>query len=312
MPEDVIVVGAGPGGLAAALQLRRQGLEVRLFEEARPGGLLWNANWVENYPGFPGGISGPDLIRAFLSQAAAAGVEIIPEPVLVLGWEDGLFRAETPGGLTRARAAVVASGTRPRLLTGFSIPEALGARVIYEAAGLLDLSGGRVIIVGAGDAAFDFALNLGRQNSVIILNRGDRVRCLPLLRERALALPNISYRPGTAVVGLAFRPAGGMMVECSSPSGPLALQADYLIGAIGRDPSLDFVSAPLRGRLSEFEERGTLHFVGDVNNGICRQTAIAVGDGIRAAMRIQQALQESADESDRLDRKRRHRPRLHR
>jgi len=312
MPEDCIVVGAGPAGLAAALQLRRYGRRVRLFEAARPGGLLWNANRVENYPGFPGGIPGPDLVRAFLAQAAAGGVEIVPEVVQSLDWGDGLFRAETASGVTEARAAAVASGTRPRLLTGFPVPEALRARVVYEVAGLLDLAGARVVIVGAGDAAFDYALTLGAQNSVIILNRGEQVKCLPLLWERALACPSITYRPGTAVIGLAVDPAGGMTVECSSPGGPLAIQADQLIGAIGRDPHLDFVSAPLRERTSEPEDRGILHFVGDVKNGIFRQTAIAVGDGIRAAMAIHHALEEPAHESDRLDRKGRHRPGLHR
>jgi thioredoxin reductase len=205
--------------------------------------------------------------------------------------------------VTEARAAVVASGTRPRPLTGLDVPQALQARVVYEVAGLRDRSGMRVVIVGAGEAAFDYALTLGTQNSVIILNRGERVKCLPLLRERALACPRITYRPGTAVIRLAVDPSGGMTVECSSPGGPLVLQADYLIGAIGRDPHLDFVSASLRERASALEERGILHFVGDVRNGIFRQTAIAVGDGIRAAMSVHYALEEHAHESDRLDRK---------
>lgn len=290
MVEDVIIVGAGPAGLAAALQLRRYGRGVRLFEGARPGGLLWNANRVENYPGFPGGVTGPDLVRAFLAQVAACDVTVTPETVLELTWQDGLFRARTPAGIYRGRAAVVASGTRSRPLTGFTIPEALRKRVAYEVAGLLDLIGKQVVIVGAGDAAFDYALNLGRQNSVIILNRGDQVKCLPLLWERARACPAITYRPGTAVVRLAVRPESGMTVECSSPRGPLALPADHLIGAVGRDPHPDFVSASLLGQSSELEHRGILHFVGDVKNGIFRQTAIAVGDGIRAGMRIAQAL----------------------
>lgn len=312
MIDDVIVVGAGPAGITTALQLRRYGLGVRLFEAARPGGLLWNANRVENYPGFPGGLPGPDLVRIFLAQAAVGGVEIIPEAVRELDWRGGLFRARTPDGVVRARAAVVASGTHPRFLTSFPVPEALRERVVYEVAGLLDLSGEKIVIIGAGDAAFDYALNLGERNHVTILNTGEQVKCLPLLREQALACPNINYRPGTAVIGLADQPPGGLTVECSSPIGPLVLHANHLIGAIGRDPHLDFVSASLLGRSSELEDRGILHFVGDVKNGIFRQTAIAVGDGIRAAMSIHHALEECTNESDRLDRKRRHRPRLHR
>jgi thioredoxin reductase len=310
--DDVLVIGAGPAGLAAALQSRRHGLSVRLCERARPGGLLWNANRVENYPGFPNGLPGPDLVRVFLAQAAAGGVEITPAQVLSLTWEGGLFQAITPSARYQARAAVVASGTQPRPLTGFQVPEALRERLVYEVAGLLDQAGKQFIIVGSGDAAFDYALTLGRQNSVIILNRGEQVKCLPLLWERAHACPNIDYRPGTAIRRLEVRPGGGMTVECSSPRGPLALQADYLVGAIGRDPHLDFASASLLGQSSELEHRGILHFVGDVKNGIFRQTAIAVGDGIRAGMRIAHALKELSDESGRLDRAGRHRPRLHR
>ena len=312
MIEDVIVVGAGPGGLAAALQLRRHGLEVRLFESARPGGLLWNANRVENYPGFPDGLKGPALVQAFLAQATTGGVEITSEEVLVLTWEEPHFRADTSVGTYRARAVVIASGTRPRPMTGFRVPEALRDRVVFEVAGLLNLSGNQVIIVGGGDAAFDYAINLGRLNSVIILIRDEEVKCLPLLRERVQACQNIDYRSGTAIHRLKARPDGGMIVECSSPHGALVHQADYLVGAVGREPHLDFVSASMLGQSSELENRGILHFVGDVKNGIFRQTAIAVGDGIRAGMCIAHVLKEFTDESDCLDREGRHRPRLHR
>jgi len=312
MVDDVIIVGAGPGGLSAALQSLRHGLVVRVFERARPGGLLWNANRVENYPGFPNGIPGPDLVRVFLAQAAAGGVDITHEEVLSLTWESGLFHATTPAAVYQARAVVIASGTRQRLLTGFQVPEALRERIVYEVAGFQGLSGNRFLIIGSGDAAFDYALNLGKQNSVIILNRGEQVKCLPLLWDQAQACENIDYHPDTVIRKLEVRPEGGMVVECSSPHGPLVLQADYLVGAIGRDPSLAFVSAELPGQSSELENRGILHFVGDVKNGSFRQTAIAVGDGIRAGMCIAHALKEFADESDRLDRKGRYRPRLHR
>jgi len=300
--EDVVIIGAGPAGLAAALQLRRYAIAPRLFERGRPGGLLWNAYWVENYFGFAGGISGPKLARAFDAQAASASVRVTEEDVVELTWKDGFFRATTPAGVYKARTAVIASGTKPRTLTDFPIPDACHERVVYEIVPLLSLAGKRMIIVGAGDAAFDYALNLSKENDVIIINRGEQVKCLPLLWERASTCPHITYRPRTAISRLAATGAGGLTVECSSPGGTAVLQADYLIGAIGRDPQLDFVSASLLEQSSELENRGILHFVGDVKNGMYRQTAIAVGDGIRAGMRIYQVLKESTDESDCLDR----------
>ncbi len=93
-----------------------------------------------------------------------------------------------------------------------------------------------------------------------------------------------------------------MLVECLSPQGKADYQADYLVGAVGREPQLDFVSASLREHAASLEQKGILHMIGDVKNGIFRQTAIAVGDGIKAAMRIYQVMKENADESDCLNR----------
>lgn len=298
--DDVLIIGAGPAGLAVTLQLKRYGVIPRLFERSRPGGLLWNANLVENYPGFPGGISGPDLVHTFLEQIG--GVKITREPVTGLTWEDNLFHAETPAGIYPARTAVIASGTKPCLLTGFTIPGELRERVVYEVADLLGVAGKKILIAGSGDAAFDYAINLSRKNTVIILNRGERVRCLPILWERAQACQNLSYRPGTAITRLVSCPEVGMIVECSSPQGQTEYQADYLVGAIGREPQLDFVSASVLERSAVLEKMGILHFAGDVTNGIFRQVTIAVGDGIRAAMRIHQSIKENAYESDCLDR----------
>jgi len=294
--DEVLIIGAGPAGMAAALQLKRYGITPRHFEKARPGGLLWNANCVENYPGFPQGISGPDLVHTFIEQIK--GIEIAPEPVIELSWQQELFFARTPSNTYPARKVIIASGTRPCLFTGFPIPDELSPNVVYEVAGLLNEEGKNIVIVGSSDAAFDYALNLSRKNTVIILNRGERLKCLPLLWDRAQAVQNLSYRSNTVIKKLLVRPGSGMIVECSSPQGPAEYQADYLVGAIGREPLLDFVSASVTEQAADLENRGILHLVGDVKNGIFRQTAIAVGDGIRAAMRIHQITEGSAHESD--------------
>ncbi|MCS7010612.1 MAG: NAD(P)/FAD-dependent oxidoreductase [Anaerolineales bacterium] len=302
MPEDVVIIGAGPAGLTAAIQLRRYGLRPRLFEARRPGGLLWNANLVENYPGFPGGIPGPALARLFLEQATAVGVEITLEAVTTLDWTGSLFRLQTSCGVTEARAAIVATGTRPRPLTGFDTPEELQDRIAYEVADWPALQGERIVIIGGGDAAFDYALNLARQNFVIILNRSAQVKCLPLLWERASACRNIAYYANTVVQRLLPRPDGRMTVECFSPQGMLTLTADRLLGAIGREPQKDFLAPTLQREAPVLEACGLLYFVGDLKNGLFRQTAIAAGDGLRAAMHLYSRLQEMTDESACLDR----------
>lgn len=298
--NEVLIVGTGPAGIATALQLKRYGIMPLLFEQAQPGGLLWNANRVENYPGFPGGISGPDLARTFLEQIKE--LKITFEKVIHLSWEKGRFHAQTTSGIYQAFVAVIASGTRPHPLTGFSIPEDLTPYVLYEVASLLNVEGKKFVIVGNGDAAFDYAVNLSQKNTVIILNRGEQVKCLPFLWEESQANQRISYRPNTVITRANSRPGGGIIVECSCPQGQFVFQADYLVGAVGRGPQMDFISASVLKRSSELEKRGTLHLIGDVKNGIFRQTAIAVGDGIRAAMRIKQVLKEHIDEIDCFDR----------
>lgn len=310
--EQVAIIGAGPAGLAAAMQLRRYGIASHIFERGRAGGLLWNANWVENYPGFPKGISGADLAQLFLDHAEAGGVQITVEDVQNLEWENGIFQITTVAGSYQAQAVIIASGTKPRMFTEFEIPSALSERIFYEIVPLLSLSDKRFAIVGAGDAAFDYALNLGKQNQVIIINRSEQVKCLPLLWERACTCSKIIYHPSATITDVKANPLGGLLVECSSPKGPLCIQSDYLIGALGRVPQMDFVSASVLERSSEFENKGILHFVGDIKNGIYRQTAIAIGDGIHAAMRLSQVLKETTDESDCLDRERRHCSSIHR
>ncbi|MFN2266075.1 MAG: NAD(P)/FAD-dependent oxidoreductase [Anaerolineales bacterium] len=291
--EDVIIVGAGPGGLAAALQLERYGIKPILFEQARLGGLLNNANLVENYPGFPGGISGTELVNLFSDQVAAYQLNIKKSRLENLDYADGLFLGSTEGETIPSRVAVIASGTKPRKFTDLEIPKQVQHRVLYEIYPLLDERGKRIAIVGAGDAAFDYALNLGKNNQVYILNRGQVSSCLPLLKDRAGSIPNIEYHQETRISKINPLQNYLILLDCLSPTGPKTFTVDFLVGAIGRDPNLDFVSGHLMEKAIQLANSRQLYHVGDVANGLYRQTAIAVGDGILNAMKIYQYFQEN-------------------
>jgi thioredoxin reductase len=284
--EDVVIIGGGPAGIAAAIQLKRYGLDPLIFERKALGGLLHNANLVENYPGFPGGISGLKLVRLLEQQASDFALRVTYAEVVRLDYAAGTFRVETNQGVFPARFVVVASGTRPHPYRGADIPDEVQSKVLYEIYPLIGQSGLKIVILGAGDAAFDYALNLAQSNQVSILNRGETIKCLPLLWERVQREPKISYFGNITISQIKVDPPAGMRLECFHPTGPKSFHADYLVVAFGREPHLDFLSAQILKTSQELQGQGLLYFIGDVKNGIFRQTAIAVGDGLLAAMQI--------------------------
>jgi thioredoxin reductase len=249
---------------------------------------LWNANLVENYPGFPSGLPGPKLVRLFQRQADRRGVQIIDELVTQVLWEDGLFRLTASQGSYSARHLILAMGTKPHPFINLQIPPAFQDRVLYEVQSILHLRGKSIAIVGAGDAAFDYALNLSSKNQVVILNRSERRKCLALLEERVALSPNIRYYSSTSLIGIGSASSGELQLNCTSPTSNFSISANYLIGALGREPRLDCLPALFRQKASLLVQRKLLYFVGDIKNGMFRQTAIAVGDGLLAAMQIYQ------------------------
>ncbi|MCK4857103.1 MAG: NAD(P)/FAD-dependent oxidoreductase [candidate division Zixibacteria bacterium] len=288
--EPVIIIGGGPAGIAAAIQLARYGVRPIIFEKEKLGGLLRNANLVENYPGFPGGISGIELAALFEQQLSEHEVRVLGEEVVALDYDNRSFLVTSDRRLYRSQIAVIASGTRAKRLRDIDIPENARDRVFYEVVPLLGMTDKKIVVVGAGDAAFDYTLTLGRENDITLLNRSREAKCLPLLRQRLQKLARVSYHTNAQITSIQHDMSGKLAVEVNSHNEVLQLEADYLIFAIGREPSCDFLSARLQEKSDELKNEGLLYFIGDVKNGNLRQTSIAVGDGVKAAMRIAEKL----------------------
>jgi thioredoxin reductase len=290
--NDVVIIGAGPAGLAAAIQLKRFGITPVIFERDQVGGLLRNANLVENYLGFPEGISGRELIKTFIEHFNSLSLKIFYEEVELLTSDKEIFCLMTSENEYQARTIVIASGTIPRRFQKVVIEPDAEARVFYEVFPLLEERDKEIAIVGAGDAAFDNALNLSRHNRVTIFNRGNSLKCLPLLWQRVQENERIQYVKSVSVKKVRCQEKG-LILELEKENGTTGFFVNYLLGVIGRGPNLEFISEQTKSIIEKLIFQGRLHLIGDVKNDIYRQVSIAAGDGIKAAMKIYQALKET-------------------
>jgi len=280
MRKDSIIIGAGPAGIMASLQMERAGLNVALFEKGKIGGLLRNAYRVENYMGFSDGISGENLIKHFEEHLRKRKIPLFHEEVVEIGKRDGVFFVHTPEHVYQSSTVVIATGTMPKK-AGIEGEDALaGAGVFYEVAEL-SKDGERkdVIVIGGGDAAFDYALNLSERGYVpMILTRGT-ASCLPLLKKRALnnGIPCREHKHVTCLSKTGDR----LTVQC----GTECCETDTVLIAVGREPRYPRITA---------ENRDGLYCAGDVHGGRYRQVHIALGDALRTAMEITHSLSSSA------------------
>ncbi len=283
---DVAIIGAGPAGMSAAIQLSRFGVSFVVFEQNHIGGLAVNANKIENYLGFPSGISGRKFVSLLEEMAENFSVNIKYERVISVEFIKSLFVIRTKTETYRSKFVIVASGTKAKRFSGCDVSDKLADKIFYEIEELRDIDGNEVAIVGAGDAAFDYAVSLAeRKNKVIIVNRSERIKALCVLRKKVLEYPNVTYKSNLTIEKI-FSHNRGLVIETRDDNNKKhKIYADYLIFAIGREPQLDFLS------LSAKRADG-IYFCGDVCNRDFRQIAIASGEGLKAAMMIYDCLRK--------------------
>ncbi|MCD4706472.1 MAG: NAD(P)/FAD-dependent oxidoreductase [Candidatus Sabulitectum sp.] len=260
--EKVVVIGAGPAGLAAAGQLKLYGIDPLVFECDEPGGLLLNACSVINYPGTPGGISGRKLAKLFSLPERIAFTEVTD-----LSRRNMLYHIESKAGVVAALAVVVASGTVP---VRISVPGVAEDCIHYDVKNLLDNPGSSIAVIGGGDAALDYAMSLSSGFTVNVYARGDFSKVVPHLLDKVRKIRSIMLHPE------------------SLPKN--SFSEDLVIAAVGRTARVDFISEKL---LSSPPADGSFHMCGDCRNGMYRQTAIAVGNGVEAAMKTARYLKKT-------------------
>lgn len=293
--HEVVVVGAGPAGLSAAVYLGRGGIEALTLERALPGGQVINTYEIANYPGFPEGVSGAELVSKMHQQALRFGAQIETAEASAVDKSSDGFVVKTSVGEYQAEAVILASGSTPRKLGAPGERELLGRGVSY--CGTCDapfFKGKDVVSVGGGDVALEEAIHLSKfARSVIMVHRRDRFRGTQILQDQVKALANVSFALESVVESI----SGADKVESvvlrnvrTSKRSELAVEGVFIF--VGYSPN----SAPVRG-LAELDEAGAvitdsametsqeaLYAAGDVRKNSFRQIVTAAGDGATAAM----------------------------
>jgi thioredoxin reductase (NADPH) len=287
--NEVAIVGCGPAGIAAAIYLMRAGYEPLVFEKKEIGGLLENANLVENYPGFPEGIGGKELVKLFQNQLHNLGINVKIDDVKSVNFKKGFFNLKTNKYKYRTKVVIIAIGTNPKNVDLKGQSDLIGKKLFYEIKDIPSPKGeDTFVIIGGGDAAFDYALNLAKNvERVDIIFRGKNPKCLSLLEKRVKDKSNIHLHPKT--YPMAVEETGDQItIKFMSDEKKIAFTADYALIACGREPNLSILSDEIQGSLKIKEDGSSnfpsLFFAGDVRRGEFRQTGIAVGDGIMCAM----------------------------
>ncbi len=196
MAENIVIIGSGPAGLTAAIYAARANLSPVLFTGQEIGGQIALTNEVENYPGFPDGITGPELVDLMQKQAKRFGARIEIDFVTEVNLKTHPFKVTTQNGLElETRTLIAASGASPRRLNVPGEKELMGRGVSYCATcdGFF-FRGKEIAVVGGGDSALQEGLFLTRfANKVNIIHRRDQLRAQPILQDRARENAKINF-----------------------------------------------------------------------------------------------------------------------
>jgi thioredoxin reductase (NADPH) len=298
--NELIIIGGGPAGYTAALYASRGNLEPLVFEGFEHGGQLMITSDVDNYPGFPGGIMGPELMEKFRAQSMRFGATMVSDDVTRVEFSDDpinrphrVFRGDEEH---LAHAVIIATGAKARQIGLESERKLQGRGVSYCA--VCDAAffrAARVVVVGGGDSAMEEATFLAKfADEVTIVHRRQELRASKVMQDRARANPKIAWELGYVVEeAIGDGKLETVRIRNVETGETKDVTADGLFVAIGHDPNTSLFTG-----LLEMDENGYLiqqpgstatnvpgvFAAGDVADHVYRQAVTAAGSGCAAAL----------------------------
>ena len=304
--RSLIIIGSGPAGYTAAVYAGRAELQPLVFEgSVEAGGALMNTTDVENYPGFPDGIMGPEMMDSFRKQAERFGAELVPDDVTRVDLTGEVKRVwDSAGTEYRAHAVVLAMGSGYRKLGVPGETEFSGRGVSWCATcdGFF-FRGHDIAVIGGGDSAMEEATFLTRfANSVTVVHRRDQLRASKIMQDRAFANEKITFRWDTEVLEIVGeQKVTGLKVRSGQNGDVETLNVTGVFEAIGHDPRSEL----LHGQV-ELDTEGYVQVqapttwtgvpgvfaAGDLVDSRYRQAVTAAGTGCAAALDAERYLAE--------------------
>jgi thioredoxin reductase (NADPH) len=302
MTRDIIIIGSGPAGLTAAIYTARANLAPLVIEgepsstSDQPGGQLMLTTEVENFPGFPDGIMGPELMMKFREQAARFGAEFLTAKVTKVDFSERPFKVWVRDDLYTADAIIVSTGAQSIML-GLEAEQRLlghGLSTCATCDGFF-FRGHEIAVVGGGDSAMEEALFLTKfATKVTIIHRRDALRASKIMQERAMANERIAFRWNGVVADLVGTDKlEGVVVQDTVTGERETLPVTGLFVAIGHRPNTDLFQGVLdmedTGYLmtksgSSYTNVDGVFACGDVQDHTYRQAITAAGSGCMAAI----------------------------
>lgn len=299
---DVIILGAGPGGLSAAVYTGRAMLDTLILEKGAPGGQILMTDFIENYPGFPEGIAPVELMESFRKQAERFGAKIAIDTAKELQREGQLWKVLGSKSEYITRAVIIATGANFRRLGVKGEGRFTGRGVSYCATCDGFFFRGKVVaVVGGGNWALTEALFLTKFARLVkVIHRRDQFRAEKILQERTLSNEKIEVVWDTVIEEISGDTTLKSLTVKNVKTGDLTnLEVDGLFVSIGTIPNSEFVKDLIKlnewqeiivGKKMETSQPG-IYAAGDVTDACPQQVATAVGTGVAAAIAIDEYLQ---------------------